>query len=64
MQLQMIRRKLEEVAHLSQELKNSYMRLDENEQNEFKVGYPLDVDVDEFARHMYEWSQTQLNKNE
>ncbi|WP_280768176.1 hypothetical protein [Salipaludibacillus daqingensis] len=63
MELQVIRKKLEEVAHMSQELKNTYYRLNDNEKKEFHIGYSLDVDVDELARQLYEWSETQLERN-
>ncbi|MGJ9381991.1 hypothetical protein CR203_09320 [Salipaludibacillus neizhouensis] len=63
MDLRTVRKKLEELAHQSQELKNSYHRLDEMEKKEFKVGYSLDRDVDELAEHLFEWSETQFERN-
>jgi hypothetical protein len=63
MEIQIIRKKLEEVAHMSQELKNTYMRLNSNEKEEFKIGYPFDVDVNQFAEELYKWSETQMERN-
>lgn len=63
MELKVIRKKLEEVAHMSQELKNTYYRLDENEKREFNIGYPLDVEVDELVKYLHEWSEIQLERN-
>ncbi|PYZ94558.1 hypothetical protein CR194_03220 [Salipaludibacillus keqinensis] len=63
MELQTIRKKLEEVAHMSQELKNTYYRLNDNEKKEFKIGYPMDVDVDELAKQLFEWSEIQFERN-
>lgn len=63
MELKIVRKKLEEVAHMSQELKNTYYRLDENEKKEFYIGYPLDVEVDELVRYLHEWSEIQLERN-
>lgn len=63
MDLRTVRKKLEELAHQSQELINSYLRLDEMEKKEFKVGYSLDPDVDELAKRLFEWSETQFERN-
>ncbi|MFC4735848.1 hypothetical protein ACFO4L_04540 [Bacillus daqingensis] len=63
MELQSARKQLEEVAHLCQELKNSYMRLDDNLKQEFKIGYGLDLDVDELARVLFDWSEIQHDRH-
>ncbi|CAM3722348.1 hypothetical protein [Alkalicoccus chagannorensis] len=62
MELHGTRKKLEDVAHAAQELKNSYLRLDENAKQEFKIGYHMEVEVDELARRLFEWSETQLER--
>ncbi|QKS71140.1 hypothetical protein FLK61_30970 [Paenalkalicoccus suaedae] len=59
MELQTIRKKLEEVAHMSQELKNSYLRLNDNEKTQFKQGYKAPMDVDELVNMLYDWSEEQ-----
>lgn len=64
MDLRTVRKKLEELAHQSQELKNSYQRLDEMEKKEFKVGYSLEADVDEMAEKLFEWSEKQFERSE
>ncbi|SDN36048.1 hypothetical protein [Alkalicoccus daliensis] len=59
MDLQSSRKKLVEVSHASQELKNMYLRMNENERKEFLIGYKLPTDVDEMARILFDWSEEQ-----
>ncbi|PRO66857.1 hypothetical protein [Alkalicoccus urumqiensis] len=62
MDLKTIRKKLEDVSHMSQEMKNSYQRLSDNEKEEFKIGYHLDVEVDELCRRLFSWSEAQYER--
>lgn len=62
MDLRSSRKKLEEIAHASQELKNMYMRMNENEKREFEIGYNLNTGVDELARILFDWSEHQYER--
>lgn len=59
MDMRSSRKKLEEVAHSSQELKNMFLRMSDNEKEEFRIGYHANVDVDELARILFDWSEEQ-----
>lgn len=59
MDLQSSRKKLEEVAHSSQELKNMFLRMSDNEKSEFRIGLKSNADVDELARILFDWSEEQ-----
>ncbi|TVP85854.1 MAG: hypothetical protein EA344_04245 [Alkalicoccus sp.] len=59
MELKSARKKLEELTQASQELKNTYMRLDENEKAEFNAGYELSDDFEIVARALFNWNEVQ-----
>ncbi|WP_147802125.1 hypothetical protein [Alkalicoccus halolimnae] len=62
MEIQSARKKLETLAHASQELKNTYERMDDNLKQEFQIGYDLDIEFSRLAEKLFHWSETQFDR--